>query len=863
MGRWAGGHRAGIGSGAEGRAARAVPLALFAGVLAFYLATLAPTVLWGDGAFFQRSAAEGLLKRDAGGHWLWLRLAMGFTQLPWGNLAYRVNLLSAVAGAATIGLLWLAIRALGLSGSSALVACLSLAVAHTFWMHAVRAEVYTVFTAMMALQLWLWFTWRPERARPIQLAAALFGLTLLGHQMAVLLVPAAAYLLWRRRGWLGARGWVLLLGLLMLGLLPFAAVVAWQAQGDGLWVGVWRHFTRVDVDFTPALFDFSLSRLPRDAAMGLGLLGLQFVGLAGVLGLYGLSEIPRKSDAWRAVLILYATCVLFALSYRVNDRFVFYLPSYVAFALFVANGWQRLQRSSARRSAWVGPVAVAAIVLLPVLTYFAMSRGLARAGLNPLDVRVLPGREPNRYFLWPASQGDDGAEVFAVRALRSLPPGSVLVADHTPYEPLRYLQGVEGLRPDVRLIRIEPLDDLRPVLARLPPTSPIFLADDDPRYYRLASLPGRCPRRFGVVVRLMPCVYALGLCRTWAPRRGADYNHRANHRAVISGHASHANRIIDMPESNASPPPADPPVSARPRRTGLAIAALVGLVVLVAGLAGCTGRDRPGDGGAGSGTEQAAELNPVATPDFSEHDGPELPTTAAGSAPEQLKLKVLAKHPHDPTAFTQGLFLHDGELYESTGINGQSSLRRVDPRTGEVRQKIDVPADFFAEGLARVDDRLIQLTWQNHKVFEYDRASFEKTGEHTNETEGWGLCYDGERLVMSDGSSTLFFRDPDTFAPIGQVPVTLAGQPQDMLNELECVGNQVYANVWQTDTIVRIDPGTGAIGAVIDAAGLLTPDERSAGADVLNGIAWDPALETFIITGKLWPWIYEVQLEPK
>lgn len=322
------------------------------------------------------------------------------------------------------------------------------------------------------------------------------------------------------------------------------------------------------------------------------------------------------------------------------------------------------------------------------------------------------------------------------------------------------------------------------------------------------------------------------------------------------------------------PNPSSPSTSGPPRRS-LAIGVLIVLVLLALGWVWLSGQrppdalsDPPFDAalttpGTDVGSPELAIPGvPVGTPGFEEFHGPELPTVAVGTAPEQLKVKVLYKHPHDPAAFTQGLLSKDGELYESTGLEGRSSLRRVDPATGAVRQQIEVPAEYFAEGLARVGDRLIQLTWQDGAAFEYDRETFEKQGEFKYDTEGWGLCYDGQRLVMSDGSSTLFFRDPDTFELIGQVPVTLAGAPQAMLNELECVGNQVYANVWQTDTIVRIDPSTGAVGAVVDASGLLTPEER-AQADVLNGIAWDPALGTFIIAGKLWPWLYEVQFEPK
>lgn len=238
----------------------------------------------------------------------------------------------------------------------------------------------------------------------------------------------------------------------------------------------------------------------------------------------------------------------------------------------------------------------------------------------------------------------------------------------------------------------------------------------------------------------------------------------------------------------------------------------------------------------------------------------------AGAAPIALGLEVLATHPHDAEAFTQGLIEYEGDLYESTGLNGRSSLRRVDPETGVVEQRVDLSADHFAEGLERVDDRLIQLTWQSGKAFVYDLDDFERRGEFDYPTEGWGLCYqaDAGRLVMSDGTSTLYFRDPESFAELGRVAVSRSGQPQDMLNELECVGKVVYANIWQSDEIVVIDPDSGAIGAVIDtrAAGSdpLLGEEERAGADVLNGIVWRPETGTFLITGKLWPKLFEVRL---
>jgi glutaminyl-peptide cyclotransferase len=230
-------------------------------------------------------------------------------------------------------------------------------------------------------------------------------------------------------------------------------------------------------------------------------------------------------------------------------------------------------------------------------------------------------------------------------------------------------------------------------------------------------------------------------------------------------------------------------------------------------------------------------------------------------APERLKVKVLSTRPHDPGAFTQGLVLDGNTLFESTGLNGKSSLREVDPRTGKVKRKLDVPSEFFAEGLALVDGRLIQLTWQEEKAFVYNRADFQKVAEFRYDGEGWGLSWDGVRLVMSDGSDRLTFRDPKTFAVQSILNVTLAGKPARELNELECVDGVVYANVWQTDDILRIDPRDGRVTAVIDASGLLTPEERRQ-TDVLNGIAWNPKTKTFLITGKNWPKMFEVQFVP-
>jgi glutaminyl-peptide cyclotransferase len=242
--------------------------------------------------------------------------------------------------------------------------------------------------------------------------------------------------------------------------------------------------------------------------------------------------------------------------------------------------------------------------------------------------------------------------------------------------------------------------------------------------------------------------------------------------------------------------------------------------------------------------------------------GAPLLSSCQGQTLTQAVPEVLATYPHDPQAFTQGLLLSDGRLYESTGLYGASSLREVVPETGEVLRRLDLPPEYFAEGLELVDDRLIQLTWQEEEALVYRRDTFERIGTLPYEGEGWGLCYDGEALIMSDGSATLTRRDPETFAVLGTTQVTLSGRPLERLNELECVDDHVYANVWQEDLIVKIG-ADGRVVQEIDASGLLSPAQRARlGPNaVLNGIAYNPETETFLVTGKLWPQLFEVRFE--
>jgi glutaminyl-peptide cyclotransferase len=233
---------------------------------------------------------------------------------------------------------------------------------------------------------------------------------------------------------------------------------------------------------------------------------------------------------------------------------------------------------------------------------------------------------------------------------------------------------------------------------------------------------------------------------------------------------------------------------------------------------------------------------------------------AAASPPPAvpvLRPEVIAETPHDTSAFTEGFELVDGTLYESTGLAGRSELRELDPRTGAVRRAVPLPGQVFGEGLAVVDDRIWVMTYQDHLVLEFDRATLALLRQLPLPDEGWGLCSEGSRLVRSNGTDRLTFADPVTFANVGSVAVTLDGQPVDDLNELDCSDGEVWANVWKTDRIVRIDPATGQVTAVVDATGLLSAAQREK-TDVLNGIAAAGDGE-YLLTGKFWPTTFRVR----
>ncbi len=221
---------------------------------------------------------------------------------------------------------------------------------------------------------------------------------------------------------------------------------------------------------------------------------------------------------------------------------------------------------------------------------------------------------------------------------------------------------------------------------------------------------------------------------------------------------------------------------------------------------------------------------------------------------------VVNIYPHDRGAFTQGLVFEDGVLYEGTGLYGRSTLRKVELETGEILQVRQLPSQFFGEGVTAYGNRIIQLTWRERVGFVYEKDTFDLLQQFSYSTEGWGITHDGERLIMSDGTSTLYFLDPETFEKIGQLKVFDNRGPVTRLNELEYVQGTIYANVWQTDRIAMIAPETGRVVGWIDLRGLLTEEDRSQPVDVLNGIACDADADRLFVTGKLWPKLFEVEL---
>jgi len=308
--------------------------------------------------------------------------------------------------------------------------------------------------------------------------------------------------------------------------------------------------------------------------------------------------------------------------------------------------------------------------------------------------------------------------------------------------------------------------------------------------------------------------------------------------------------------------------------------ALLAAVLLALGLlAGCgaPAAAPAASGAVGTSTAPATPATPAAS---------SLPPDAHPSSlvdPQLYTYRVLEVFPHDPAAFTQGLIVRDGALLEGTGQQGQSSLRRVAIETGEVLQQHALGAEYFGEGITELNGKIYQLTWKNATGFVYDAETLDPLGQFTYGSEGWGITHDGERLIVSDGTPVVQFWDPATLQPVGEVTVSLFGLPMANINELEYIDGSLYANIWQTDLIMRIDPASGSVTGVIDLSGLLdyAPSAGAAGSsvgesgaagsgaaetapplppDVLNGIAYDEATNRLYVTGKRWPALFAIEL---
>jgi glutamine cyclotransferase len=231
--------------------------------------------------------------------------------------------------------------------------------------------------------------------------------------------------------------------------------------------------------------------------------------------------------------------------------------------------------------------------------------------------------------------------------------------------------------------------------------------------------------------------------------------------------------------------------------------------------------------------------------------------------PPEYTFKIVHEYPHDPAAFTQGLAYRDGFLYEGTGLNGRSSLRKVRLETGEVVQHVDLPAEFFGEGIAIFKNEVLQLTWQSHVGFVYNLSDLKLLRRFTYAGEGWGLTSNDHEIFMSDGSAQIRVLDPKTLVEKRRFTVHDGATPIDQVNELEWVEGEIYANIWQTDRIARISPQNGKVVGWIDLTGLLSPVIRRPEDAVLNGIAYDAGRKRLFVTGKLWPSIFEIRVVPR
>lgn len=429
-------------------------------IFALYVVTLAPTVIWGDDATFQLAAIKGDLHASAGSHPAWIALAHLFTRLPIGELAYRVNLAAAFSAALAIGCLFVLLRLLRISRFASTVGCLTLAVSHTFWAHAVRPETYALTMATLGLLVWAGLRWYQRgRTRDLALVGIAWGLALTTHVIALLYAPAFIWLFLvqpRRLTW---RKLAIFGGTLLLALMPLGWLL-WRdshAQGMGIPETLkWALFTFDGYDFAGQMFRRAGSSLAVDAWQWLIFLGYQFIGPALILGVIGFWRSWRSLPLNLSVFIalLYFVTAAFAFSYQVGDRYVFFLPSYLVFAIWIALGADSVMTQVKRK---VTPSTYAIMVfglialalITPTLVYRITPAVMTRFEISFREGRYVPGPNSRYFILWPPKNGYYDARHFAEAALLNVPANALLLADPTFATPMVYLQQAEGFRPDV------------------------------------------------------------------------------------------------------------------------------------------------------------------------------------------------------------------------------------------------------------------------------------------------------------------------------------------------------------------------------------------------------------------------------
>lgn len=462
-------------------------------VYILYWYTVAPTVLWGDDGHLQLNAVQGILQGSAGSHPIWVAIAHLFTRLLDGDIARRVNLVSSVFGALTIGFLFALLRELGLRRGASVLAVLAFAISHTFWQHAVRAEVYTMTLAFMVCFAWLGVKWFDTGISWYLIGGAfVFGLGLGVHLLIGLYAPGLIWLMVKRRP-----QWHEVLGAavaLSVGATPLILLLIRDTQTLGL-QGVeilrWALFSFESYDFSSAMFDFRWRFLASDTFEWLFFLGFQFVSPAFICGLLGILQIWRRRSVEIAVyiLLLYVVSLAFSFAYRVGDRYVFYLPSYVPFVVWIGIGieWIRERFRSVKHRRVLYGLMVLMFVLTPISVY-RLAPALVERGFSFRDTRHVPGPEGRYFFLWPAKTGYTDPRNYAEAVLRQAPAGAVLLADPILASPVRFLQVVEGVRDDVEVYYC--CWDIEHILAARE-GRPFLLADTAPEIYPLAWLQER------------------------------------------------------------------------------------------------------------------------------------------------------------------------------------------------------------------------------------------------------------------------------------------------------------------------------------------------------------------------------------